>query len=774
VVAGTLGGLASISGTYDANGRLSTVMYPTQLTVKYDYTSLGYVQKLTDLTDGQVVVWTANARDAELHLLQDTAGNGIVTARSFDAPTGRLTSIVAGSGNGIVNFSYNYDALGNPLSRADGNTGVAETFTYDSLNRLTSSTVSLSPTPLVKNFTYDSIGNLLTKSDVGNYTYPAPGQARPHAVLSIVGDTVSATFTYDGNGNQINATGIGRNITYNVANKVATVTQGANSLTFYDDVDHQRYKQIVKTGATTTATTRYAEAFGARSEAIVYDSSGAWQWNDYLMVSGSMVGMRVIRSDGTTSVRYFHQDHLGSIAVITNETGALAEARDAYDAWGKRRNFNGTDDVAGILTSQTSRGFTGEEMLASVGLVHLNGRVYDPYIARMTSADPIIGDPLNGQTWNRYSYVWNNPLAYTDPTGYCPACIGTVNPQPPKPNGVMQFVESGFKIAVVAMCMAATEGACAPFLPLIAGATSAYFAGVHSGKLGVALKAGVIAYATAYAFQQIGIATDHNPGFDNPLFLPNVVGHALVGCASNAASGGKCGPGALSAGVTAFAGPIINGQGFSIGSLLMNTAVGGVASVAGGGKFANGAVTAAFGYLANNLGGSATDQNGATGGDRVYIPPAGTQAAMCVWCLVVAADLVVYTVGAISVELYDGLYGPPHALTEMAMFIHGALDDPMAEEKRTTAVLATAQKTTLAGGGNRDLDPDQRAAAQALGMVPVRLRGEHAEITVLKQAQSMGLTPTDLAVTRPICTECAAYIQSTGGRLTSPSTASWR
>ena len=158
-------------------------------------------------------------------------------------------------------------------------------------------------------------------------------------------------------------------------------------------------------------------------------------------------------------------------------------------------------------------------------------------------------------------------------------------------------------------------GACTPFLPLIAGATSAYFAGVHSGKLGVALKAGVIAGATALAFQAVGIATAHNPGFDDPEFLPNVFGHALVGCGSSVASGGKCGPGALSAGVTAFAGPVINGKSFSIGSLIMNTTIGGLASVAGGGKFANGAVTGAFGYLANNLGGSATDPAGATGGE---------------------------------------------------------------------------------------------------------------------------------------------------------------
>src|SRR5262249_6152246 len=160
------------------------------------------------------------------------------------------------------------------------------------------------------------------------------------------------------------------------------------------------------------------------------------------------------RSDGSISFRYFHQDHLGSIAVITDENGALAEPRDAYDAWGKRRFANGTDDPTGSITSLTSRGFTGQEMLASVGLVHLNGRVYDPFIGRMTSADPVVGDPLNGQTWNRYSYVYNNPLAYTDPTGFCPgACIGTMNQQPPGPSGFMQLVGTLFKIAGAAICM---------------------------------------------------------------------------------------------------------------------------------------------------------------------------------------------------------------------------------------------------------------------------------------------------------------------------------
>jgi RHS repeat-associated protein len=415
-------------------------------------------------------------------------------------------------------------------------------------------------------------------------------------VVSVNGDLVSATFSYDANGNQTGATGIGRTITYSSYNKPATITQGANSISFSDDVDHQRFKQVAATG-TSTATTYYFDAFGVHSEVTGY-SSGAWQWNHYLMVGGSMVGVHIERSGGSVNFRYFHQDHLGSIAVITDENGALAEPRDGYDAWGKRRNPNGTDDPTGSLTSLTPRGFTGQEMLASVGLVHLNGRVYDPYLGRMTSADPVVGDPLNGQTWNRYSYVYNNPLAYTDPTGYCPVCIRTVKPpQAVSQSSGIQLIGSIFQIAASAICMAMPG--CPMFMPLIAAANSAFFAGVTSGSWSVALRAGVVTLATAGAFKLVGGMTGHNPGFDNPLFPINVAGHALVGCGSAVASGQKCGPGALAAAVTAFAGPMINGEGFSVQSLMLNSALGGFASVAGGGKFANGALTAAFGYLFN-------------------------------------------------------------------------------------------------------------------------------------------------------------------------------
>ena len=64
--------------------------------------------------------------------------------------------------------------------------------------------------------------------------------------------------------------------------------------------------------------------------------------------------------------------------------------RLSYDAWGKRRIANGTDDPTGSITSQTTRGFTGAGGAFGLSLVHLNGRVYDPLLARMTSADPTV------------------------------------------------------------------------------------------------------------------------------------------------------------------------------------------------------------------------------------------------------------------------------------------------------------------------------------------------------------------------------------------------
>ena len=427
----------------------------------------------------------------------------------------------------------------------------------------------------------------------GTYTYPAAGAALPHAVMSVSGGTLSTTFTYDQVGNE--TAGLGRYITYTSYNKQASITQGASAIFFSHDPNHERFKQNAPEGVTL-----YFDVFGIHAELFQAATS---QWNEYLMAGDGVVGVRFERSDATVSTRYFNLDHLGSISVITDEN-ALPVERLAYDAWGKRRFPNGTDDPSNSITSQTSRGFTGQEMLADVGLVHLNGRIYDPLVARMLSADPFVPDPMNAQAWNRYSYVINNPLSITDPNGYCFLGLCSVF------KGIGHLFTNLFhglqnllrsvpilgniiQIAATAVCVASI--ACAPFAPLVAAASATLVSGVTSGNLGIALKSGLIAGATALAFNVVGTLTSGSA-------LANIAGHALVGCASSVASGGSCKSGALSAGVTSAAGPLINDpNGFNPASLAGNAVLGGLASVAGGGKFANGAVAGAFGYLFNAL-----------------------------------------------------------------------------------------------------------------------------------------------------------------------------
>uniref|UniRef100_UPI00211ED1DE RHS repeat-associated core domain-containing protein n=1 Tax=Bradyrhizobium sp. SRS-191 TaxID=2962606 RepID=UPI00211ED1DE len=595
-VSTTVDGATYVMGAiYDAQSRISKVNYPSGFTARYGYNALGFANQLADDATS-FAYWTANAMDAEGHLTQLTSGNGLVTNRNFEATTGRLSGLTTGSGAGtaVQNLGYTYDRLGNPLSRTDANTNLSETFSYDTLNRLTSSTVNLTPTPLAKTFTYSAIGNMLTKSDVGTYNYPAAGQARPHAVSSITSGLISTTFTYDLNGNQ--TSGLNRTIAWTSYNKPASITQGTRTISFVDDTEHQRFKQVTPEG-----TTLYIAGFGVLAE-VTNPGTASQKWTDYLAVGNAKVGMRTLQTaSATLTTRYFHVDHLGSISVITDENAMVVE-RLSYDAWGKRRNPNGTDDTTGSITSQSTRGFTGEEQLSIGGLVHLNGRVYDPLLARFTSADPTVTDPMNMQGWNRYSYVGNDPLAFTDPNGFSwfSNWFGWIGKAF---TAVGNFIKNNFmsllQVAITAVL------SFTPIGPVAAAAiASAVVTGLSGGNLGQILKAAAIAAVTSFAFTQIGPTPSFasNPGG----YIASVGANAAVGCASSVASGGSCQSGALAAGVgsalspvtrTVFQNPLHN-AGDLIGGTLMQATAGGLASIAGGGKFANGALTAGFQYLA--------------------------------------------------------------------------------------------------------------------------------------------------------------------------------
>jgi len=146
------------------------------------------------------------------------------------------------------------------------------------------------------------------------------------------------------------------------------------------------------------------------------DANGNLRQLHYLSGGDGLFAIYVIDQDGKATMNYIHKDYQGSFETITNHKGEVVE-RLSFDPWGRRRNptnwtFNNVSE-----TYTFDRGYTGHEHLDVFGLINMNGRMYDPMLGRFLSPDNYVQSPDYTQNFNRYSYVLNNPLKYTDPSG---------------------------------------------------------------------------------------------------------------------------------------------------------------------------------------------------------------------------------------------------------------------------------------------------------------------------------------------------------------------
>jgi RHS repeat-associated protein len=425
----TLDTTYSVGTSYDSSGRLSQLTYPSGFAVTYVYDSNGYLREVRNSATSSVL-WQRNSQNADNLPLQETLGNGVVSTNSYFASTGRLSGTTALSGTVLLqDYSLAYDYLGNVTARSDlinHYTGarLAETYTYDSLHRLTSVRSSRE----TKRFGYDPLGNLISKTDVGNMNYGDGRPGRPvHAVMSTNGPK-QFVFTYDANGNML--TGAGRAIAWTSFDKASNISNSANSVTFSYGPDFERYKEVQTTCADylgNASSTCIKYMVNPRQDVGIHfekETNGSiTTYRNFLYAGpGKVFGVYTTRSDGTSNTRYFHRDHLGSVVLSTYDNGAVAE-RLSYDAHGKRRNVIGTDDPSNAIRSVVShQGFTDHEMMddGGLGLINMNGRIYDPLLGRFLSADPFVQNVRDMQSFNRYSYVSNNPLSATDPSGHLP------------------------------------------------------------------------------------------------------------------------------------------------------------------------------------------------------------------------------------------------------------------------------------------------------------------------------------------------------------------
>lgn len=664
--------------TYDpATGRLATKTWPTGYQVRYQYTARGFLRQVMGggtAAFPQVTSYDVLEVDAKGRITRYRQGTQVTTVRTFDDAAGRLRTINANregaSGGIVVAHSYGYDSLGNLTRRNDSAPGVltAENFTYDNLNRLSTAAIvggavtSTRTTQVI----YDPRGNILYKSDVGRYWYDADRPSRltnitletaPGATVMNTG-TRALSFGFDdgesgaqvvggvalGNGNLVYTVGYDavnnrhtqRRETYTSFNMPLqfTLTNGVagppdRTLNFVYGPEHQRVKQQVQLADSTPGSYNAGSTWylhEGNGQSLSYEKEvrdrGLVEHKHYLSAGGAVFALFVTRTgllggQPPTATRYFHHDHLGSVVAITDDTGAVIE-RLAYDPWGKRRNVNGLPDTLDAIVGwNTDRGFTMHEHLDEMGVVHMNGRVYDPLVGRFMSADPLVADSRDLQEYNRYTYVGNSPVTLIDPSGHFK--IGSI-----------------FKAAAAMVVGYMTGGLIATFLLESAGMAGSAFVSMSGGTIfsnaaslntlgfavsgaGGGFAAGVVgsgslegglrgAFAGA-AFGVIGgIGTASS--FSTGQYM---AAHAVGGCMVEAASGGKCGQGALSSALAKWS----TQEGFDLQDDLLNgvkaAVVGGATSTLIGGEFANGAASAAFAYLFNAKGGAAMSLKGIRG-----------------------------------------------------------------------------------------------------------------------------------------------------------------
>jgi RHS repeat-associated protein len=248
---------------------------------------------------------------------------------------------------------------------------------------------------------------LLTKPGIaGAYAYDAN---HPHAVQTAGADS----FAYDLVGNQITRSGASVSYTSFDMPKAFTPApgQGGVPVTLEYDGDQQRVRKTAGSDVTVYVGDLYERTTNTATSAVEHR---------YFVYSSERVVAVVTRDTATSpqqKTRYLHVDNLGSVETVTDEIGSKPAEKRSYDAFGARRNPSwGAAPIP--FASKTTRGFTGHEDDEELGLVNMKGRLYDPKVGRFLTGDPSVSHPGYGQSWNPYSYVLNNPLAFTDPTGF--------------------------------------------------------------------------------------------------------------------------------------------------------------------------------------------------------------------------------------------------------------------------------------------------------------------------------------------------------------------
>jgi len=405
--------------TYDSFGRISTESYEAKnkannitatKSIELQYQNGGLLQ--TTLQGTGQILWKVNSLDSRGNVTQAAQGTALKNTLQYDSyglPQQSLLENVSSTPVTLMSLGYSYDAQRGLLNnRTNSAFNWSESFTYDNLNRLT----NFNDNAGNNSQDYDNRGRITDNSQLGTYSYDGNTYRQSELTLN------TGANPYYQNDHPL------QQISYNAfKSPVEIIEQGKERVSFQYNASLERSHMYYGDDQADKLLRRYRRHYSEDGAMEITNDLQTGKTNFVFYLGGDAYSAPAIwkeeYSGGSVqaaNLYYLHRDHLGSIVMITNDQGGVIEKRQ-FDAWGnivKLQDGFGNNLAAFIVLD---RGYTGHEHLLGVGLIHMNGRLYDPKLHRFLSPDNFVQDPYNTQNYNRYAYAMNNPLMYTDPNG---------------------------------------------------------------------------------------------------------------------------------------------------------------------------------------------------------------------------------------------------------------------------------------------------------------------------------------------------------------------
>jgi len=402
-----------VKTSYNALGEVGQLTYPNGEIVNYTFDEVGHIMTATNATGTETYASVENYDAFDRPLILKQASGRTSTAWQYDPVTQRLSlletdlpiapsSPSASTSSEAWRMQFKYDSIGNITNIDAGESSPKLATKYDALYRVQSASGTYLGS---QQFTYDYLGNITSDS---NKVFQYEDPAHPYAVTAAIEMSPTGTpthvtrYSYNENGDRIaKSTAFNAwSYRYDGERRLNQIRQGNNVLaTYVYDGNGGRVKKT--DGA---AITRYV--------GDLYEIRPDGTQAVHILIAGLAICDVITGGGSPKRVHYFHQDHLGSVWLVSDSSGYRIQ-RLEYDPFGATvLNSSVVEPHLKFTAQQEDTVAAGQEFY------FYKARYYDAMLHRFISADSSVQYPYDPQTLNRYTYCRNNPIIYTDPSGH--------------------------------------------------------------------------------------------------------------------------------------------------------------------------------------------------------------------------------------------------------------------------------------------------------------------------------------------------------------------